>query len=47
MKGDSLSKIAVRAYGDLFAWKLIWKANRDLIANPNLIEVGMKLKITR
>jgi len=46
-EGDSLSKIALRAYGDMFAWNKIWQANRDLISNPNLIEVGMSLKIVR
>jgi nucleoid-associated protein YgaU len=46
-QGDSLSKIAERAYGDLFAWPRIWGANRDLIDNPNVIEPGMELEIPR
>lgn len=46
-KGDSLSKIALRAYGDMFAWPKIWGANRDQIANPNLIQPGMELEIPR
>lgn len=46
-EGDSLSKIAQRAYGDLFAWPRIWGANRDQIGNPNIIEPGMELEIPR
>ncbi len=44
-EGDSLSKIALRTYGDMFAWPKIWGANRDQISNPNLIEPGMELEI--
>ncbi|MBU4210517.1 LysM peptidoglycan-binding domain-containing protein [Patescibacteria group bacterium] len=46
-KNDSLSKIALRAYGDMFAWEKIWEANKDTISNPNLIEIGMTLSIPR
>jgi nucleoid-associated protein YgaU len=46
-EGDSLSKIAIRAYGDMFDWTKIWSANRDQISNPNIIEPGMELKIPR
>ena len=46
-KGDSLSKIAGLAYGDIFSWPKIWSANRDKIANPNLIFPGQVLKIPR
>ncbi len=46
-KGDSLSKIAQRAYGDMFSWPKIWGANRDQINNPNIIEPGMVLEIPR
>ena len=34
-KGDYLSKIAAKYY-----WELIYKLNKDTIANPNRIEVG-------
>lgn len=48
VKGDSLWKIAVRAYGDGFAWVKIWHANKTAIANhPNLIFVGQNLTIPR
>lgn len=45
VKDDWLSKIAGRAYGDIFAYDKIAKANN--IQNPDLIEVGMVLKIPR
>jgi nucleoid-associated protein YgaU len=41
-KGDSLSKIG-KAYG--VSWQDIYEANKDIIKNPDLIEVGWKLKI--
>lgn len=43
--GDWLSKIAGRAYGDIFAFDKIAKANN--ISNPDKIEIGMVLKIPR
>jgi len=46
-EGDSLSKIALRAYGDMFEWPKIWGANRESIDNPNVIEPGMELEIPR
>jgi nucleoid-associated protein YgaU len=46
-EGDSLSKIALRAYGDMFTWPKIWGANRDQISDPNIIQPGMKLEIPR
>lgn len=47
VKGDSLSNIALRAYGDSFAWTKIFEANRSLIKNHNLIYSGWKLTIPR
>jgi nucleoid-associated protein YgaU len=42
--GDSLSKIAKRAYGDAGKWRRIYEANRELIGpNPDLIHPGQKL----
>ncbi len=46
-KGDSLSLIALRAYGDMFAWPKLWKANKGKIVNPWLIYPGQTLKIPR
>lgn len=44
-KGDSLSKIAKRIYGDANLWKKIFEANRDQIEDPDLIHPGQVLKI--
>jgi xanthosine utilization system XapX-like protein/phage tail protein X len=44
-RGDTLSKIALRAYGSIKAYTKILKANRDLIKNPNRIYVGQRLRI--
>lgn len=44
-EGDWLSKIAGRAYGDIYVYEKIAKANN--IQNPDLIEPGTVLKIPR
>jgi nucleoid-associated protein YgaU len=44
-KGDSLSKIAKREYGDAQQWHRIYNANRDIINDPNLIQPGQVLQI--
>ena len=44
-KGESLSKIAKAYYNDSSRWVDIYKANKDLIKDPNLIHIGWKLKI--
>lgn len=41
--GDSLSIIALKFYGDLYAWPKIMNANN--LSNPDNIEVGMELII--
>ncbi len=40
--GDSLSKIAKRAYGNANEWKRIYEANRHIIKNPDLIYPGQR-----
>lgn len=45
VEGDWLSKIAGRAYGDIFAYKKLAEVNH--IPNPDLIEPGMVLVIPR
>lgn len=45
VKGDYLWEIAIRAYGDGYAWVKIAKANN--LANPNLIFSGNVLRIPR
>jgi nucleoid-associated protein YgaU len=44
-KGDSLSKIAKAVYGDAGKWTAIHQANRDTIANPDLIHPGQVIKL--
>jgi nucleoid-associated protein YgaU len=44
-KGDSLSKIAKKFYGDANAWHRIFDANKQRIKNPDLIQPGWKLEI--
>ena len=43
--GDSLSSIAGKVYGDIYAWPRLLQANP--MFNPNRIEVGMVLTIPR
>jgi nucleoid-associated protein YgaU len=45
VKGDSLSKIAKREYGDAAQWRRIYEANQDIIKDPDLIYPGQALKI--
>jgi nucleoid-associated protein YgaU len=45
VKGDSLSKIAKREYGDANTWRRIYEANQDIIKDPDLIYPGQTLKI--
>jgi nucleoid-associated protein YgaU len=45
VKGDSLSIIAKREYGDANKWRTIYEANKDLINDPDLIYPGQQLKI--
>jgi len=44
-KGDSLSKIAKREYGDANKWRQIYEANRDIIKDPDLIYPGQTLRL--
>ncbi len=47
-KGDNLTLIAKRLYGDAGQWKLIYDANRKVIgANPNFILPGQVFSIPR
>jgi nucleoid-associated protein YgaU len=44
-KGDSLSKIAKQFYGDASMYMKIFEANKDQLKNPDLIQIGQKLRI--
>ena len=45
VKGDTLSKIAKRFYGNAADWKRIYEANKDSINNPDLIYPGQTFRI--
>lgn len=44
-KGDTLSKIAKKFYGNANKWRGIFEANTDQLSNPDLIKPGQVLKI--
>ena len=44
-KGDTLDKIAEAVYGDKSAWKKIYEANREQIADANVVTIGQVLKL--
>jgi nucleoid-associated protein YgaU len=43
--GDNLQKISQRVYGTPDRWQEIFEANRELIKNPNLLFVGLTLRL--
>lgn len=45
VKGDTLSRIAQKYYGDAGLYMQIFEANRDILRDPNLIRIGQKLRI--
>ena len=45
VRGDNLWKIAVKTYGDGYQWTKIWQANKSVIRNQNLLEIGMTIKL--
>ena len=42
---DTLSRISAQVYGDASAWPRIFEANRDLLATPDDLSLGMNLVI--
>jgi nucleoid-associated protein YgaU len=44
-KGDTLSKIAEKYYGDPNLYPQIFEANQDILKDPNIIQIGQKLRI--
>ncbi|OHA97521.1 MAG: hypothetical protein A3G47_03425 [Candidatus Zambryskibacteria bacterium RIFCSPLOWO2_12_FULL_39_45] len=45
VSGDSLSRIARKEYGNGNFWPYIWDKNKDKIADPNKIAIGLVLTI--
>lgn len=43
--GETLGRIAKEYYGDEKHYRRIYEANRDLLDDPDRIEVGQSLKI--
>ena len=47
-KGDTLSMISERYFGEARHWKIIYNANRQVIGNnPDVLREGIKLRIPR
>ena len=44
-KGDNLSNIAKKLYGDANKWRKIHEANKGLIKNPDRIQPGWVLTV--
>ncbi len=44
-KGDSLSKIAGKFYGDVMKYPVIFEANKPMLKDPDLIYPGQVLRI--
>ena len=45
VSGDTLWKIAKKYYGDGSLYMEIFKANQDVLSDPDKIQVGQKLRI--
>jgi nucleoid-associated protein YgaU len=43
--GDTLSRIAQKYYGDPSLYIEIFEANKDILKDPNRIQVGQRLRI--
>jgi nucleoid-associated protein YgaU len=44
-RGDTLSHLATRYYGDQYKWTKIYEANKSTMKNPNFLFIGQKLFI--
>ena len=44
-RGDTLSYLALRYYGDPFKWEKIYEANKETMKNPHYIYVGQRIVI--
>ncbi|MGB0504553.1 MAG: LysM peptidoglycan-binding domain-containing protein [Pikeienuella sp.] len=43
--GETLSRISARVYGNALLYDRIYQANTDVMRNPNVVDVGMRLRI--
>jgi len=46
-KGDTLSKIARKYYGDPMKYPVLFEANREVIKNPDLIYPGQVVRVPK
>ncbi|GEM_PF-5254260 len=46
-EGDNLWNIAKEIYGDGFKYRLIYEANKDRLADPNVVPVGTVIKVPK
>ena len=47
VKGDTLSAISKKYYGDANKYNAIFEANRPMLSNPDKIYPGQKLRIPK
>lgn len=45
VKGDTLSKIAEREYGDAKLWRKVFQHNKDVIKDPDKIFPGQQITL--
>ena len=43
--GDTLGTIALRRYGNVWMWRKIYEANKDVLKDPDLVPVGVRLRL--
>jgi nucleoid-associated protein YgaU len=44
-QGDSLWKISQQAYGTGYEWQKVYEANKAVVSDPNLLEIGTKITL--
>ncbi len=47
LEGDSLYRIALRVYGDGYSFVRLYEANKDIIADPNIVLIGQVLRVPK
>lgn len=43
--GDTLGTLAAKYLGNALKWKVIYEANRDRLSDPDIVPIGMRLRI--